>query len=100
MRPSGELAALAGLVPFRSTLGDGYLRIDTSAPPGKGLVAETIQFHGAADLAGTTPGTQSLATLYSDASTPANAPAATFRAVGAAGARLRRSPSISPDRSC
>ena len=88
LRPSGELAALAGLVPLRSTLGDGYLLIDTSVPPGQGLVGETIQFHGAADLAGTTPGTTSLAMLYSDAATPANGPAATLRAIGAAGGEV------------
>ncbi len=50
MRPDADLAALLGLGSSAARLSDAYLRIDTAAGPGAGLVAETIQFHGTADL--------------------------------------------------
>jgi hypothetical protein len=88
MRPHGELAALAGLQQSLSTIGDGYLRFDTSTPPGQGLVAETIQFHGTADIAATTPETKTLASLYTDAVNSAHAPALTIREIGTAGGEI------------
>ncbi len=50
MRPDPELAALCGLSTPSGTLANAYMLIDTGTTPGAGLVAETIQFHGAADL--------------------------------------------------
>ena len=49
MRPDKQLAGLLGLTDAGATLGNAYLRIDTSQSPGAGLVGETIQFHGTAD---------------------------------------------------
>jgi hypothetical protein len=87
MRPDRLLAALLGLGPVEGTLGDGYLRVDTSAGPGRGIVGETMQFHGTADRWRITPGsaTSVLATLYTDADTPTDFPAVTRRAVGSRG---------------
>jgi hypothetical protein len=67
MRPDKQLASLAGLTDAASTLTNQYLLIAQSGP-GTGLVNQTIQFHGAADLY-TLSGASSLATLYSNATT-------------------------------
>ncbi len=49
MRPDPQLSGLLGLTSANTTLEDAYLKVDTSAPPGAGIVGETIQFHGTAD---------------------------------------------------
>ncbi len=83
MRPDADLADLVGLTDQGTQLSNGYLAIDTSTgTPGEGLVSDTIQFHGTADRYGLAPGTQALATLYSDAATATSNPAVTVRAVG------------------
>ena len=84
MRPDKQLASLFGLTDAGATLSDAYLRIDTSQPPGTGLVGETMQFHGAADRY-TLNGATGVATLYSSASAATSAPAVTTRAVGGSG---------------
>jgi len=84
MRPDKKLAVLLGLTDASATLSDSYLLIDTSSGPGIGLVRETIQFHGQADLY-TTAGATALATLYSSASVSASSPAVTLRQVGSNG---------------
>jgi hypothetical protein len=66
MRPDKQLASLLGVTDVGGTLADAYLKVDTSGPPGAGIVGETIQFHGTADrysLSGAT----AVATLYSSA---------------------------------
>lgn len=88
IRPTGALASLAGLQPSQATLEGGYLGIDISVPPGQGLVGQTIQFHGSADIAATTPDTVWAASLYSDATHAASAPALTVRPVSAAGGEI------------
>jgi hypothetical protein len=82
MRPPTQLAGLLGLGAQDGTLADAYLKVDTTRPPGAGIVGDTIQFHGTADrwaLAGAT----SVATLYSTAADATPDPAVTVRAVGA-----------------
>ena len=81
MRPDKQLAGLLGLAPTSSTLSDAYLLVDTSTAPGAGIVNQTIQFHGAADLY-TLSGATSAATLYSSATTATTNPAVTLRNVG------------------
>ena len=49
MRPDPQLAGLLGLTAAGGTLADAYLAVDTSAAPGAGIVAQTIQYHGTAD---------------------------------------------------
>jgi hypothetical protein len=81
MRPDPQLASLLGLSPAGSPLSDAYLQVDASVAPGKGIVTQTIQYHGAADryLAS---GATTVATLFSDAVTPTANPAVTLRNVG------------------
>ena len=81
MRPDKKLAPLLGLADQGTTLSEGYLKIAQNGP-GRGIVAETIQYHGVADryeLNGAT----SIATLYSNATTATTSPAVTLRHVGA-----------------
>ncbi len=66
MRPDPQLAGLLGLSSPTGTLANGYLKVDTGAPPRAGIVGQTIQYHGTADRY-TTAGAQTIATLYSDA---------------------------------
>ncbi|MEZ4867702.1 MAG: DUF4082 domain-containing protein [Caldilineaceae bacterium] len=86
MRPDKQLASLLGLTDAASTLSNRYLLINTTVAPGAGIVGQTIQFHSDADLY-TLAGATSVATLYTDATTPSpiNAPAITLRSVGANG---------------
>ncbi|MBW8876261.1 MAG: hypothetical protein JF614_14945 [Acidobacteria bacterium] len=84
LRPDAQLASLLGITPANSTLANGYLLINTSAAPGQGLVNETIQFHGTADLY-TLNGATAVATLYSSASTATTSPAVTLKSVGSSG---------------
>jgi hypothetical protein len=80
-RPDKQLSGLLGITDGGSTLSEGYLKIDTSSTPGKGIVSDTLQYHTAADrysLAGAT----AVATLYSDATTATLNPAVTLRTVG------------------
>ena len=78
MRPDAQLAGLLGLTPAAGTLANGYLRIATAAAPGKGLVGETIQFHGTADRYSPS-GATAVATLYPNADSPTANPAVTLR---------------------
>ena len=66
------------------TLANGYINVDTGAPPGQGIVGQTIQYHGTADRYATA-GAQTIATLYSDPTTATSSPAVTMRSVGSAG---------------
>jgi hypothetical protein len=81
MHPDKQLAGLLGLAPAGGQLSEGYLQINTTTGPGVGLVAEPIQFHGAADryqLKGAT----SFATLYSARSSATSNPAVTLNTAG------------------
>jgi methionine-rich copper-binding protein CopC len=84
MRPDKQLAGLLGLLDASGTLGDAYMRVDTSRAPGTGIVGETMQFHGVADRY-VTNGATTLATLFTNAGTSTPNPAVTVRDVGSAG---------------
>ncbi|MEJ5308916.1 MAG: DUF4082 domain-containing protein [Anaerolineae bacterium] len=81
LRPDAQLAGLLGLSSVGTTLSNTYLLVNTASAPGLGLVNETIQYHGTADLY-TLNGATALATLYADANTPTIYPAVTTRNVG------------------
>ncbi|MET0771309.1 MAG: hypothetical protein ABW081_15475, partial [Solirubrobacteraceae bacterium] len=84
MRPGAALAPLLGLGTDTGDLAEGYMGVDTSAPPGAGIAGVTLQVHGTADVwSGATART--VARLYSDAATATAAPAVTLRSVGSAG---------------
>jgi hypothetical protein len=82
MRPADNLDRLLGLGSSIATLADGYLRIDTRRPPGAGLEAETMRYHGDADEH-PLRGASAVARLYSSTSDPAGYPAMTLHRVGA-----------------
>ncbi len=84
MRPDAQLAPLLGLTPVAGTLSNAYLLVNTTSGPGVGIVGQTIQFHGDADLY-TLNGATAVATLYSDATTATANPAVTSRDVGGNG---------------
>jgi hypothetical protein len=84
MRPDKGLADLLGLTDQSSTLANAYLLVDTSAEPSAGIVDQTIQFHGVADIY-TVSDASILATLYSDATTATSNPAVTLRNIGTNG---------------
>ena len=84
MRPDKQLAGLLGLTDAGTTLSEGYLLVNTASGPGKGIVGETIQYHGTADRY-TLNGATSVATLYSNATTATSNPAVSLRSVGSNG---------------
>ena len=86
MRPDKQLAGLLGLSDASNTLSNGYMLVNTANQPGSGIVDETIQYHGTADLYSLS-GANAVATLYSNATTPAtgNAPAVTLNNIGGNG---------------
>jgi hypothetical protein len=84
MKPDKQLSSLLGLTDTGSTLSNAYMLVDTSAAPGSGIVGQTMQFHGTADLYDLS-GAVSVATLYSDSTTPTANPAVTLRSVGSSG---------------
>jgi hypothetical protein len=84
MRPDKKLASLLGLADAFSTLSNAYLLVDTTSGPGLGIVKQTIQFHGTADLYRPN-GASTRATFYSDATTTTSFPAVTVRSVGSKG---------------
>ncbi|HEY1007273.1 MAG TPA: N,N-dimethylformamidase beta subunit family domain-containing protein, partial [Sphingobacteriaceae bacterium] len=85
-KPDSKLAPLMGLTRIPGSLANRYLKVNAGPGPGSGIVSETIQFHGSADLY-TLNGASALATLYSAANTPTANPAVTTISVGPAGGR-------------
>ena len=81
MRPDKQLAPLLGLTDAGGTRADAYLKIDTSAAPGAGITADTMGYHGPADLY-TLNGATAVAGLYGDATTATANPAVTVRTAG------------------
>ncbi|NDK55401.1 DUF4082 domain-containing protein [Pontibacter fetidus] len=82
--PDPKLAGLLGLAATGGTLANRYLKVQTASGPGKGIVNETIQFKGEADLY-SLDGATELAKLYSNASTVTGNPAVTIKQVGTLG---------------
>ncbi|WP_225307262.1 N,N-dimethylformamidase beta subunit family domain-containing protein [Adhaeribacter soli] len=85
-KPDPQLASLLGLSAATGTLSDRYLLVNTTSGPGVGIVNQTIQYHGAANLYALN-GAASLATLYSNATTATTNPAVTMRNVGSNGGK-------------
>ena len=84
MHPDSKLADLLGLNALGSVLSDSYLLVNAASGPGIGIVNQTIQYHGAADLYSIREAA-SLATLYSTSTTATANPAVTLRSVGTMG---------------
>ncbi len=79
MHPDKQLAGILGLTSTSSTLSNAYILVQNSGP-GAGIVGQSIQFHGPADVYSLN-GASSVATLYSNSTTSANAPAVTLAAI-------------------
>ena len=77
-RPDKQLASLMGISDTGTTLSNGYVLVNGAAAPGAGIVTQTMQFHGTADLYSLN-GAFAVATLYSTASIPTPYPAVTMR---------------------
>ena len=83
-KPDVLLTPLMGISAPAGVLSNKYLLVNTASGPGVGIVNQTIQFHGTANLH-TLSGATSLATLYSNATTATVYPAVTTRTVGVNG---------------
>src|SRR5690606_20537328 len=77
---------LLGINRVSGTLTDQYLKINTDNGPGVGIVGESLQFQGTADLYAL-DGAMSLATLYSGSATATIYPAVTINSVGSNGGK-------------
>ena len=90
-RPSSLLYPLMGITSSGSmadNITNTYLLVNTTAGlPGAGIVNQTIQYHGVADLYNIQTGTTSLATLYSSATTATPYAAITSTNVGTNGGK-------------
>lgn len=86
-RPDAQLDGLMGIGSRSGQRSNQYLLVNTAdGSPGKGIVAETMQFHGVADNF-VTAGATAVATFYSDATTPTSNAAVTVNTVGTNGGR-------------
>ena len=65
-RPDKQLAPVFGISGTDSMIAEGYVKIEQGNDIGKGLVSDTLQFHGDADQYDL-KGANVIATLYSDA---------------------------------
>jgi hypothetical protein len=81
MAPDSQLNGLLGITAASGSLNNAYLAVDTASSPGNGIVNQTLQFHGAANLH-TVVSARTLATLYSAAGTATPNPAVTLNLVG------------------
>ena len=80
-RPDRQLSDIFGLCDSESVVEEGYICVDPETNIGKGISAETMQFHGKAD-GHTLNGAEAIATLFSDSTTPTCYPAITSYSFG------------------
>jgi hypothetical protein len=85
-KPCPLLLPLLGLSPVSGTLSDKYLLVDTTSGPGAGIVNQTIQFHGQANLHKLN-GATSLAAFYSTSFSAMDYPAVTTINIGNKGGK-------------
>src|SRR5207247_6231391 len=82
--PDKKLATLLGLTALTSTITNGYVLADVSAAPGTGIVNQTIQYHGTADVYSLS-GATSVAALYTAPLAATPNPAVSLTSVGVNG---------------
>ncbi len=73
-RPDSLLSFIFGLSYAGRTISEGYIKIDTESPEGRGLVSESLQFHGYADSYRINGG-RIISSLYFDPVTKSEFPA-------------------------
>lgn len=81
LRPDKKLSPVFGIADAKGFLSEGYIAIDEKTAVGKGLTAETLQYHGTADKYNLAGG-QSIATLYSNSVTSTGLPAVVMNDYG------------------
>jgi hypothetical protein len=86
MRPDRRLAGLLGLVGPIGDLSEAYVEVDATLPPGEGITAQPMQFHGTADVYEVRDA-RIVARLLRSPDEPTEAPAITVRDVGTRGGR-------------
>jgi hypothetical protein len=87
IRPDARLADLLGLRGPMASLSEAYLEVDATCPPGEGIVAEPMQFHGTADVYEVRDA-QLVARLCRSPGERTEAPAVAVREVGRRGGRV------------
>jgi len=80
-RPDKKLSHVFGIVDIAGTVTDGYIAINTNEGIGKGLLPESLQFHGEADMYYLNGG-KKIAALYRDAITKTEFPAVVLNDFG------------------
>ena len=80
-KPDKQLSELFGITGSKSTISEGYIKIDTSGYIGKGLVPVTIQFHGSSDVYKLS-GAEEIASLYSNAQSKTGSPSVVLNKYG------------------
>ncbi len=89
VRPDRALAPLLGIEPVEQALDEGYLKVDTTRSPGRGITDRVMQFHGRADGVRVLDADVTvIAELFTDADSPTGLPAVIKRSVGDAGGRV------------
>ncbi|MFI5130012.1 MAG: T9SS type A sorting domain-containing protein [Chitinophagales bacterium] len=83
-KPCRLLTPLLGITPAYGTIADKYLLVNTSSGPGAGIVDQTIQFHGEANLHSLKEA-KAIAMLYAASSSSTDHPAVTMMSVGTNG---------------
>jgi hypothetical protein len=84
MRPDKQLASLLGIADASSVQPDAYLLVNTAQETGAGIISQTIQYHGTADLY-TLDGATSVASIYSNPTQVTSNPAVTLHSIGTNG---------------
>ncbi|GAA1889882.1 hypothetical protein GCM10009715_39620 [Paeniglutamicibacter psychrophenolicus] len=79
MEPTGQIAELAGVVNHGPDVSDGYIHIDTSQAPGKGIASDSLQFHGDSSRLELKSGTRAIASQGSTAWSTGGRPAVTVK---------------------
>jgi len=80
-RPDKKLSFVFGISPLDGKIQDGYISIHSDNDIGKGLIKETLQFHGTADLYSRVEGLE-VATLHNGDRPAVKFPGVVFNAYG------------------
>jgi hypothetical protein len=73
-RPDKKLGGVFGISGTEGVLSEGYLAVDRNSIPGRGIITETMQFHGTADYYNLSEA-KVIATLYKDPNVASDFPA-------------------------
>ena len=80
-RPDKKLATILGIKNNTDSINEGYISIDIFSEIGKGLIKETLQFHGTGDLYQLN-GSKKIASFYNHSDVPTDYPAVVMNNYG------------------